>query len=125
MYPIQRYTLGGMQAHLITLLSSPTCHEPRSFLAADHNDHILLIAYRASAFLIPKIDTESDHGRSDTTFRSHRYPNEIRCTLGSLETKAIVTSRSSSGQRKDNANVLRAPSLSGVFAPFLVASYAS
>jgi hypothetical protein len=74
---------------------------------ADHDDHILLTACRASAFLPPKIGTQSDHGWSDAVSCNYEGAPRVRCILDNLKLKAISTLHSNSKRRKGNASVTR------------------
>lgn len=72
---------------------------------ADHDNHILRTAFRALAFLLSEIGTQSDRGWSDVASCSHEGLPDIRRILGNLDLKVISALHSKSRQRKDNASV--------------------
>jgi hypothetical protein len=111
---IPKATRGGMRVHptlwcrfawLIGLAGILNFHAPELLFVADHDDHILLTAFRASAFPLLEIGTQSDHGWSDVASCSHGNLLDACCIPGNLGLRAALSLHSNNKQRKDSASV--------------------
>jgi hypothetical protein len=74
------------------------------FVVVDHDDHILLTTYRASAFPLLEIGILSDHVWNDVASYSHGNLLDTRCIPSNLRPRAASSLRSSSKRRKGSAS---------------------
>jgi hypothetical protein len=105
---IQEYTRDDTKAHLILqlgyaflviLLESLSFHVRKPFFLADHDYCTLRTAYHVSAFLLPEIDTRSDHGWSGTASHGDEIFPDVCSILDDPESKLILAPGSSSRRK--------------------------